>query len=468
MRWPTRRDESSPHPLPDAVTAEGHRPEGVEAVVATMAVEPAPRTRFERLEHGVSAVSRWSLRLLVILLALGVLGYVIREFWSIVLPILLGLLLSTVLWLPARQFRKVMPAALAALLTVVGFLALIAGVFWFLVPRVASQAGSLGDQVTDGLQRLQTSLSQPPLNIDNDQLNSLVDEGVQRVQSNAQTIASGVLSGLTSLGSILITFLLALVLTFFFLKDGPRFLPWLHEWTGGRVARHVDELAGRIWGTIGGYIWSQAAVALVDAVFIGLGIFFLGVPFAFPIAVLVFFGAFIPIVGAVVTGALAALVALVTLGWVEALIVVGIVLLVQQIEGNVLQPFLVGKALSLHPAVVIGAVTVGGTLAGIVGAFLAVPVAAVATVIMRYLREAVLEERPETGGGEQPEKKDDAAARLEAAAEREDAERDAQHDEHREPATPRGAASAPTGAGATRAGEARRPPEGRAGSSTGP
>jgi len=173
------------------------------------------------------------------------------------------------------------------------------------------------------------------------------------------------------IGNAVVTLVLALVLAFFFLKDGPKFLPWLRKWTGESTGRHVSEVSDRVWTALGQYVWSQAAVALVDAVFIGLGVWILGVPFALPIAVLTFFGGFVPIIGAFVAGAIATLVALVSGGIWTAVGVLAIVLVVQQLEGNVLQPILVGRTMKIHAAVVIAAVALGGTLFGIIGAFLA-------------------------------------------------------------------------------------------------
>jgi putative heme transporter len=187
------------------------------------------------------------------------------------------------------------------------------------------------------------------------------------------------------------------VLCFFYLKDGPKFVPWASGLAGPRAAPHVAAVAERGWTTLSGFIRAQSLVGLVDAVFIGIGLAVLGVPLALPLAVLVFFGGFIPIVGAFVTGALAALVALVANGFTTALIVVGLVVLVQQLEGNVLQPVLMGRTLDLHPAVVILAVTAGGATAGITGAFLAVPVVAVVTVGVRYARQQLAEQVPGPG-----------------------------------------------------------------------
>lgn len=409
---PARRaDHGGTGPATTATTtATAVDEDAVDAVVEMRPPRRHPRTRFGRLEQAATAVALWVLRVLAIVLGLVLVFLVLRELWVIVLPVVLALILSTVLWPGVRLLRRVMPAALAAAVTLLAFLGVIVGVFWFLIPRVVEQASGLADQVTGGIEQVQQFVRDVTQNgifgLGADEVSMYLDQGLQRLQSNAQQIAgsvgSGLVTGLTSVGSALLTLLLVLVLAFFFTKDGPKFLPWLHQWSGSGVAGHVDELLSRVWRTLGGYIYSQAAVALVDSVFIGLGLWLLGVPFAFPLAVLVFFAAFIPIVGAVATGALAVLVALFANGPLNALFVLLLVLAVQQIEGNVLQPILVGKTLALHPAVVILAVTAGGTIAGIIGAFLAVPVTAVGTVVLRYVREAVLDDDPRSGGGSAP------------------------------------------------------------------
>ena len=177
------------------------------------------------------------------------------------------------------------------------------------------------------------------------------------------------------------------MLVFFFLKDGPRFVPWLSAQTGPRAARHVAALSYKTWDTLSEFIRQQALVGFIDAFFIGLGLWILGVPLVLPLAVLTFFGGFIPIIGAFVAGAFAVLIALVSNGFTTALIVLGIVILVQQIEGNVLQPIIQGRGFNLHAGVVILAVTAGSSLAGIIGAFLSVPIAALIAVIYRYVRD---------------------------------------------------------------------------------
>ena len=360
---------------------------------------PAASLRREQAVGSAFAkVANVSLRFLLVVAAVVVLGYLAGKLWVVLLPVLLGLLLATVLWPPARFLRRRgLPPALSAALVLVLALLVLAGIVGGLAPQVTGQAQELADQVTAGLGKLQEGVTGPPLNLGEERIGATVDNVIQELQANAQNIATRVLSGAAAAGSALLTALLALVLCFFYLKDGPKFLPWLSGLVGPRAAPHVSAVAQRSWVTLSGFIKAQAAVGLVDAVFIGVGLAILGVPLALPLAVLVFFGAFIPIIGAVVTGALAALVALVTSGVTSALIVIALVLVVQQLEGNVLQPILVGRTLELHPAVVILAVTAGGTLAGITGAFLAVPVVAVAAVTIRYARQHLAEIEPAPG-----------------------------------------------------------------------
>ncbi|NLE82594.1 MAG: AI-2E family transporter, partial [Rhodococcus sp.] len=176
---------------------------------------------------------------------------------------------------------------------------------------------------------------------------------------------------------------------FFFIKDGPRFIPWVNQISGRNAGKHISTVLVRMWDTLGGFIRTQALVSLIDAVFIGAGLLILGVPLAPVLAILTFIGGFIPFIGAFVAGALAVMVALVANGFTTAVIVLGLILAVQQIEGNVLQPILQSRSMKLHAVVVLLSVTAGGSVFGIVGAFLAVPTAAVAAVLFRYLSEQI-------------------------------------------------------------------------------
>ena len=196
-------------------------------------------------------------------------------------------------------------------------------------------------------------------------------------------------SGISIATTVVATVFIMAVVTFFMLKDGDRFLPMVRRYTGSNAGWHLSEVLTRSWNTLSGFIRTQALVSFVDAFFIGLGLIILQVPLALVLAVITFFAGFIPIVGAFTAGALAVIIALVTNGFTNALLVLVLILVVQQMEGNVLQPVLQSKAMNLHAAIVLLSVTVGSALFGILGAFLAVPIAAVVAVWIRYHSEMV-------------------------------------------------------------------------------
>jgi predicted PurR-regulated permease PerM len=355
--------------------------------VGTRAPAPSP-DRMQRAHAASRRVATASAQLLLIVAAIVVIGYVLGKLWVVLLPVVLGLLFSTVLW-PATRFLRNhgWPPALAAIVVLLVFLGAIGGIIAVIAPQVVGQIEELANGVTAGLQQVQEYLAGPPFNLGDEQIGNAVDSVINTVQSNAQNIAGYAVTTATTIGNVLINLVLALVLTFFFLKDGPRWTPWLAAQTGPRAAPHVAALSGKAWTTLSEFIRQQALVGFVDAFFIGLGLLILDVPLVLPLAVLTFFGAFIPIIGAFVAGAFAVLIALVSVGFTKALIVLVIVLIVQQLEGNVLQPIIQGRGLNLHAAVVILAVTAGSSLAGIIGAFLAVPVAALIAVAYRYGRD---------------------------------------------------------------------------------
>lgn len=362
--------------VPDEVPHEGPR--------------AVARERGQVIESGVATLARWSGRILLIALGLVLLGLLVGQLWSIVLPTLLGIIIATVLRPPVRVLvDHRFPPALAALLVLVLAVAVLGVVIAAFAPQVAGQSDEIVAGVSGGIQQIQTWLEGPPFNLGDGQLGAILDQAVNQLQSSASTIAGGVLTGVGAFASGLLNVVLAIILAFFFVKDGPRFLPWLTRATGPKAGGHIGAVLERSWGTLGSFIRTQALVALVDAIFIGIGLAVLGVPLWLPLAVLTFFGGFVPVVGAFVAGALAVLVALVTQGLTVALITLAIIVAVQQIEGNVLQPILQSRSMGLHAAVVLLAVTAGGTLFGIAGAFLAVPVAAVAAEVLRYVGEQI-------------------------------------------------------------------------------
>ncbi len=378
---------------------------------------PEGTQRSERtaaIGSGVATLAQWSLRLILIAAGTYLAGFVIGRLWVVVLPVVLALILATVLWPPVAFLRrKGWPPALAALTVVLGALGVFIGIIALITPPVADQVQDIAAAASDGLTRIQDWLTGPPLNLSEDQINTARESLTDRLQDSASAIASGVVTGVTAVGSALVGLFIVLFLTFFFVKDGPKFLPLLRRSVGERAGRHLDAVLRRCWRTLGGFIRSQAAVGLIDAVLIGIGLLILGVPLVLPLMVLTFFGGFIPIVGALIAGALSVLVALVTQGPTTALIVLVIVFAVQQVEGNVLQPKLQGRLLRLHEGVILLAVAAGSSLYGITGAFLAVPVVAIAAEVLRYLGEQLddkagqarprePEEPEKPGDGQQP------------------------------------------------------------------
>jgi predicted PurR-regulated permease PerM len=364
---------------------------------AAVSATPTPiHGRGPRLQAGVRTLAVFSAQLLLIAAALVVVGWVLGKFWVVLLPVVLGLLIATVLW-PATRFLRdhAWPPALAAVTVLLAFLAALAGIVVAIAPQVATQVGQLADQATLALEDIQEWLQGPPLNLQQEQIGTAVDQVINSIQGNAQNIASYALTGASAVGNGLINLVLALVLVFFFLKDGPRWVPWLAAQTGHKAAPHVAALSYKTWSTLSEFIKQQALVGFIDAFFIGLGLWILDVPLVLPLALITFFAAFIPIIGAFVAGAFAVLIALVDEGLTVALIVLLIVLVVQQIEGNVLQPIIQGRGFNLHAAVVILAVTAGSSLAGIIGAFLAVPLTALIAVVYRYVRDELDDKSPE-------------------------------------------------------------------------
>ncbi|WP_207924474.1 AI-2E family transporter [Gordonia zhaorongruii] len=365
-------------------------------------------TRGRVFLRGLRSTSTVCLQILLVLAFLYVLLIIGAKFWVVLLPTVLAIVMATVLWPPVRWLRahRVPPAA-ATILVLLLAIAVVGGVIGAIVPSVVDQAPHLADQAVDGVRRVQDWVQGPPLNVGDEQISSFVNEITGKLQQSASAIASGVFSGVGVATSALITIFTSAVLLFFFLKDGPRFVPWLDRTMGTtKDGSHVSVVLVRMWNTLGGFIRTQAIVSFVDAALIGTGLLVLQVPLAGVLIVITFMGGFIPIVGAFVAGALAVLIALVSNGVTTALIVLGIILVVQQLEGNVLQPWLQAKSMDLHAVIVLLAVTLGGSLYGITGAFLAVPVASCLAVAVRYYLEQVGK-----AAGEQLEAEDDEAAR---------------------------------------------------------
>ncbi|WP_329081387.1 AI-2E family transporter [Streptomyces niveus] len=348
--------------------------------------------------------ARASVELLVILVMAGVTLWLLGRMWSVVWPLIVGLLLTTLTWPPARFLRRHgWPPALAASVVMVLFLAAAVGVAALIAVPVASQSGELATGVADGIDKVREWAAGPPLNIDDDEITGALDSGMARLQDSVGSMVTTVVTGVSTLVNGVVTAVLALFLMFFFLKDGPKFLPWLTRQLPGRLATDIPVVAARSWDTLGAFVRSQAFVGLLDAVFIGLGLWIVDVPLVLPLAVLTFVSAFVPVVGALFAGLVAVLIALVSNGPTDALIVLAVIIVVQQLEGNVFQPMIQSRGLGLHAAVILLAVTLGASLAGIVGSLLAVPIAALIAVVWNYVREQLTDPEPDPATDPEPE-----------------------------------------------------------------
>jgi predicted PurR-regulated permease PerM len=319
--------------------------------------------------------------LLAIILA-AVAVFALIQLKLVVIPVLLALIVAAAAAPVLRFLRKRgFSAMMAAWTALLGGLIVFGGIVTMIVFAVQNQFGELASSATDGLDQLQDFLLQGPLPIDQ----GMIDDARQAVVDFATSsqFGSGAIAGVSVAGELITGAALGVVILFFFLKDGDQiwnfFLSPLH---GERLARgqRIGTTSVRV---LGGYVRGTATIAAVDATAIGVGLLILQVPLALPLAVLVFIGSFIPLVGATATGILAALVALVANGWVVALIVLAIVIAVNQLEGNFLQPVVMAQSLKLHPLVILVALTAGTILGGIVGAILSVPIAAVVWAIAK-------------------------------------------------------------------------------------
>ncbi|UZN05257.1 AI-2E family transporter [Cellulomonas sp. S1-8] len=341
--------------------------------------DPVPAT--------VRAWAGWSWRALVILAAIAAGLWLVAALKVIVVPVAVALLLTVLLSPVVRALQRYarLPRAAAAGTALVLLLALVAGMLTLAGRSIVNGIAELWDQAQDGFAQLTTWLAEGPLQLGTAEIDAYLQQLQDATASSGQQIVSGALSVGVTVGHVAAGTLIALFCTLFFLIDGRSVWAWLVGLLPRGSRERVHQAGRRGWVTLGAYTRTQILVAGVDAVGIGLGAAFLQLPLVVPLAVLVFFGSFIPFVGAIITGSIAVLVALVTQGWVSALIMLGVVLLVQQLEGHVLQPFLMGHAVSLHPVAVLLVVTSGSLVAGIVGALFAVPIAAVLNTVVLYL-----------------------------------------------------------------------------------
>jgi len=363
-------------------------------VVATTAVSQQDHLDVPR---GLRVAAAWAWRLILLVIAGAAVLYLIGQLQVVVVPIVIATLLSALLS-PLVGLLRVAKVArsLASTLVLIGGMAAVGGTLYLVISQFISGAPELSTNAAGGIRTIQEWLKTGPLHLSDAQLENLGKQGQDWFTTNKDVLTTGALSTATTLGHVLTGVFLVLFTTFFFLRDGRRISRFVINLLPENARSRMIGAADVSWTTLVSYVRATVLVAFIDAVGIGLALLILHVPFPFPLAALVFIGAFIPIVGATVSGAVAVLVALVDRGVVVALILLAAVIAVQQLEGHVLQPLIMGRAVAIHPLAVILAIAAGIVLGGIIGALVAVPIVAVLNTAIRHL--AALRQAEETGG----------------------------------------------------------------------
>ena len=359
----------------------------------------------------VAAEAGW--RLLILAGTVWVLMRVISAIQLVVFTFVIALLVTALLQpTVARLMRHGVPRGPATALTAILGFVVIGLMGWFVTWQVMENIDTLSSQIQSGIDDLRNWLLKSPFHVTDKQINQIAKNLREAIGANTDQITSAGLEGVQVVVEALTGILLVFFSTLFLLYDGERIWQWFLKLVPSAARPGVAGAGPRAWRTLTAYVRGTVLVALIDAIFIGIGIYFLNVPMAVPLAVFIFLFSFIPLVGAVASGALAVIVALVTQGVFTALMTLVVVLAVQQIEGHVLQPFILGRAVRVHPLAVVLTVAAGGMVAGIGGAVVAVPLVAVTNTVVGYLRAysadvAEDEDEPSAveddhGGEEQP------------------------------------------------------------------
>jgi predicted PurR-regulated permease PerM len=344
--------------------------------------------RRARVPYGVDLAAAWGWRFLVISAAMALILYLLNYFLVVMLPLTIALFIAAlvapvVAWLT----RLGMPRKLAALLVVVLGISLLALLGTFVGNQVSTGASDLSEQAGSGIDQIRTWLTTGPLNLSDKQISSGLDSAQEQLQNLGKDLVGRLSEVGTTLGHVFAGIFIVLFATYFFLADGTLIWAWMVR-LFPRAGRLQADSSGRVaWASLTQFVRATVLVAATDAIGIMIGAAILQVPFVSAIGVLVFIGAFVPLVGATVSGTVAVLVALVAVGPFKALILLGVVVLVQQLEAHILQPFLMGRFVSVHPLGVIVAIALGVLVAGVPGALVAVPLAASINSVVQHLAQ---------------------------------------------------------------------------------
>ncbi|MFJ2746306.1 AI-2E family transporter [Streptomyces sp. NPDC087440] len=349
-----------------------------------VAAKPEPAAA---VPWGLRVAAEASWRLLVLAAVIWVLGQIIVQVQLVAFAFMGSLLITALLQPTVSRLRKMgLPRGLATALTAILGFVIMGLIGWFVVWQIMDNAQELTEKVQKGIEDLRHWLLNSPFHVTDKQINEISKNLSDAIGTNVQEITSAGLQGVTVIVELMTGMLLAMFSTLFLLYDGKRVWEWTLKLIPAQARPGMAGAGPRAWRTLTAYVRGTVIVAMIDAIFIGLGLFFLDVPMAVPLAVVIFLFAFIPLVGAVISGALACVVALVVQGPFVALMALIVVLAVQQIEGHVLQPFILGRAVRVHPLAVVLSVAAGGLMAGIGGAVVAVPLVAVLNTAVGYLR----------------------------------------------------------------------------------
>ncbi|WP_373291267.1 AI-2E family transporter [Pilimelia anulata] len=389
-RWGSwlRRFGRRPAPPPGEAEPVAADEAPTESVSPVDRPDPAGPLPYKHVPYGLRVGGAWAWRLL----AIGVAGFYLLELIGVlrivIIPLIIAMLLAALLGPAVRALREIRaPRSLATGVVLVAGLTAVVGTLTAVVSQFVENATKLSTNASAGVNKISKWLRDGPLDLSDRQLDQALETGQKWLDENTASLTSGAVSTAATLFEILTGMVLVLFATFFFLRDGDRIWAFLVRLFPTAARERVDGAGEAAWASLGAYVRATVLVAFIDAIGIGLALYVLDVPLAFALAALVFLGAFVPIIGAALSGTVAVLVALVDVngGPVTALLVLGAVILVQQIEGHVLQPLIMGKAVAIHPLAVIIAIAGGVVLAGIIGALIAVPLVAVLNTGIRHL-----------------------------------------------------------------------------------
>ncbi|MDQ3722325.1 MAG: AI-2E family transporter [Actinomycetota bacterium] len=383
-------DAAEPAPAPGGEPPEAADEKPVpEASAPAPVATPGPPLSDDPVPRWLRSGAAIAWRLLALVVAIAVTAYALAYLRIVVLPVIVAVLISTVLspltrWLMRHRFSD----GAAAATVLLGAIALLATALTMAGAAVGRQVSDLADSVQEGIREAGDALSEAPFNLSQADIDRYLDNAGDQLGDSSGALTGGVVHGAVLAGEVITGLIITLLLLFFFLKDGPRFWRWIVETFGGRQRARLDELGRRSYSALTGYVRGLVLVGAADAAMIGTGLAILGVPLVIPLMLLTFLAAFVPLIGAFGAGLAAVLIALVSGGVVTALIVLGLVIAVQQVEGHLLYPLIMGRTINIHPIAVILALATGGILAGVIGVFISVPILTVAATALAYVRDS--------------------------------------------------------------------------------